>query len=395
MTRQARRLDALLRECARNVPFYRRCWGPGLADRVAASGATCFADLPVLAKRDLLAADPTERLHRDFLECRIARECTSGSTGTPFEMPLDAASLRRRRQRFLAALLECGYRPGRRLLLVSSQPSESIKRRAGVMRRLGWHYADLDQPEDSLAESYRRTRPDILYGPLGALLQIADRSAGHLPDTRRPAVVISTGEQLSPQHQGRLEAGFGAPVADFYGMTELGLVAWRSAGRRAYHCPGTAFLLEFLPAADDPGLERLVVTDLRGGALPLVRFDTGDLVRRDRAARGQPIVEFVGRSLDSLRLPDGRGVSPYRLLTALEGITGIAEYRVLQQPDGRVDVLLHCASAAAGTAAVERVARAVSVLCPGVEVHVRPQDRPLPATAGKLRPIRSLVGTVA
>jgi len=392
VNRRAQRLDALLRDCARQVPFYGRCWGPDLAGRVAASGARCFTELPVLAKRDLLGVDPTERLHRAFLDRRLARECTSGSTGAPFAMPLDAASLRRRRRRFLAALLDSGYRPGRRLLLVSSQPTESIERRAGVMRCLGWHYADLGQSEDSLAESYLRARPHVLYGPLGALLHIADRCAGRVADGCRPAVVISTGEQLMPQHRARLEARFGAPVADFYGMTELGLVAWRTAHRRIYRCPGSSLLLEFLPCADDPALERLVVTDLRGGALPLVRFDTGDLVRRDRTARDQPIVEFVGRSLDSLKLPDGRRVSPYRLLTALEGVPGIAEYRVLQQHDGRVDVLLHCAPAAAGAATVARVENAVSVLCPGVEVRVQPEDRPLPVPTGKLRPIRSLVG---
>ncbi len=48
------------------------------------------------------------------------------------------------------------------------------------------------------------------------------------------------------------------------------------------------------------GAGRLIVTDLVPGSMPLIRFDTGDLVTRDFAARGTtfapaPIASFSQR----------------------------------------------------------------------------------------------------
>lgn len=391
MSDVTRRLDALLRDCARHAPFYRRCWGPDLTGRAATDGVSVFAQLPLVTKAELLAADPGARLHERWRRQRLSSETTSGSSGQPFTMPLDPASIRQRRRRFLQALLDCGYRPGQRLLLISSQSTQSVRRRVPLMRHLGWHYADVDQPAEALAKHYRQTRPDILYGPLTALLHLAASATRTTHDRHLPLALISTGEQLMPQHQRLLAAAFGAPVHDFYGMTELGLVAWRRADRQAYRCPGEAFHLEFLPLPGEPDLERLVVTDLRGGALPLIRYETGDLVRRDRLVRGQPIVGFVGRALDSIRLPGERLVSPYRLMSALESVPGLAEYRVLQLPDRSIEVSVR--SAPGAHPPTEQVAaRLLAPLCPGVAIRVRHLEQALPAAAEKLRPIRSLAG---
>lgn len=392
MSNVTRRLDALLRDCARQVPFYRRCWGPDLTGRVATDGIAVFAQLPLTTKAELLAADPGALLHERWRRRRLASETTSGSSGRPFTMPLDPASIWQRRRRFLQALLDCGYRPGQRLLLISSQPTPSVRRRAPLMRHLGWHYADIDQPAEALAQHYRRTRPDILYGPLTALLHIAANATQTRHERHRLLALISTGEQLMPQHQRLLEGAFGAPVHDFYGMTELGLVAWRRADRQTYRCPGEAFLLEFLPLPGEPGLERLVVTDLRGGALPLIRYQTGDLVRRDLTIRGQPIVGFVGRTLDSIRLPGERLVSPYRLMSVLESVPGLAEYRVLQLADHSIEVSVRSAPGAHPVIEPQAISRLLAALCPGVAIRVRHLEQALPAAAEKLRPIRSLAG---
>ena len=100
-----------------------------------------------------------------------------------------------------------------------------------------------------------------------------------------------------------------------YSMSELGLVAYSKPGFPGYQVLTDEFHVELLPAT--PGkrgeLERLVVTDLEPGAMPLIRFDTGDLVHRD-ASRGlgtagaptsalasAPIVAFRGRAVTSDR----------------------------------------------------------------------------------------------
>jgi len=287
--------------------------------------------------------------------------------------------------RFVRALLAVGYRPGERLMLVAARHSTPL-----AARLLGWTYAGLEQGEPALAAEYLRVRPGVLYGPLSALLALADRLAGHHSGWHRPRLVVTTAEELSPLHRRSLERVFGDRIADFYGMTEFGLMAWRAGVGGPYRVASNRLLLEFLPCADDAALERLVVSDLAGGAMPLIRYETGDLVRRDRSLPGMPIVRFVGREIDCLRLPGGLRISPYRVTLSLEAIEGVEQYQVVQNADLSVEVFVRTSAAQAGPI-VEGVRRAVNHVCDGaLPIRVNIASGPGGPLAGKVRPVRSL-----
>ena len=150
-------------------------------------------------------------------------------------------------------------------------------------------------------------------------------------------------------------------------------------------------LLEYLPCAADDELERLVVTDLSGGAMPLVRYETGDLVRRDHTLPGAPIVRIAGREIDCLHLPGGGRISPYRITTSLELVEGIDQYEVVQHEDLSVEVFIRTGAADAGPI-FEGVRQAVNHVCDGA-LSVEVKAMAATAWAGrKLRPVRCLAG---
>ncbi len=348
-----------------------------------------FASLPVVRKSDLLAAGVQARLDDRRRRAGLVCDATSGSSGQPFEVLIDRSAMRRRRLRFLRALVGAGYRPGERLMLVASRHATSF-----AARLLGWSYASLKQGEDVLAAQYVRTRPAVLYGPLSSLLALADRlTSGHRGHPR-PRLVVTTAEELTAAQRRTLDRAFGARIADFYGMTELGLVAWREGPEGPYRLAANNLLLEYLPCAADDALERLVVTDLSGGAMPLVRYETGDLVRRDRSLPGAPIARIAGREIDCLRLPGGRRVSPYRITTSLEVLEGVDQYEVVQNRDLSVEVFIRTVAADAAPI-FERARRAVNHVCDGaVPLEVKPMAAP-DGTGRKSRPVRCLAGETA
>jgi phenylacetate-coenzyme A ligase PaaK-like adenylate-forming protein len=139
----------------------------------------------------------------------------------------------------------------------------------------------------------------VLYGPLSSLVQLANCTLASPEVKWRPRLVISTAEQLTDANRALLESAFSARVADFYGLAELGLVGYSIPGLSGYKMIPRDFHVEMLSAGKGCDLERLVVTDLGGGPMPLIRFDTDDLVRRDRSRRGAPIVQ-IGRHMESL-----------------------------------------------------------------------------------------------
>jgi len=374
-----KQLTRLVSAAWQRVPFYAKHWSALAARLPAMRFPEQFAELPVVRKADLLAQTADDLLDRSYREHRLSIEKTSGSSGQPMEMFKDAASVRRRSLRFLRALLGCGYRPGQKLLIIST------RRSGGLMSFARWHYADLR--DESLLQEYQRVRPDVLYGPLTSLLQICEHARLAGEGLHRPAVVISTAEQLMPSQLAVLEAAFKCPVADFYGMTEVGLIAFRRPGAPTYDISSNELLLEYLPVEDDPGAERLVVTDLAGGAMPMIRYETGDLVNRTADAQ-RAIRVFVGRRVDSIKLPTGEMVSPYRFTMKLESLSNMRQYQVVQRKDMSLDVYFHSDERYADTTR-EEISTTLAELCAALPMRIHFQKRALHKVAGKFRPVTS------
>ena len=376
---QAEALRQLICAAWERVPFYAAHWEAAAAALPLLKFPRDLASLPLVCKRDLLAFPPADLIDRSFLDTRLSPETTSGSSGQPITIQRDSATVRRRRLRFLRALLACGYRPGQSIMLIST------RRSAGLMSIARWHYVDL--ASEALFAEYQRVRPAVLYGPLTSLLEIVSEARRSTVRVHRPSLVISTAEQLSAGEREALRDAFGCDVADFYGMTELGLVAIRRPAMVRYELADESLLVEFLPSPDNSDDQRLVVTDLSGGAMPLIRYDTGDLVKRDKPEGA--IAAFMGRRIDSLVLPSGRTLSPYVVTTCLERIAGVRQYAVIQYADLSLDILVH--THVKGVDDVRRVTElAIGQLCrEPLTVRIHLQQEPLASVAGKFRPVRS------
>lgn len=305
------RLHRILLDAVEHVPFYRQHWRAAGVDLTRIASAVHLEFLPVVRKADLLACPAELRIDQRFLGRTL-----DASSAQPGELPADHAALRRRRKRFVRALRDVGYSPGERLMLITEPPFPAG---AALLR---WTCVDSHAPEAEMFARFVRTRPHVLYGPLSALLRIARRMLT-APEVRfRPRLVISTAEQLTDAQRALLESAFSARVAEFYSIRELGLIAYTRPGRAAYEVLERDFHVEFLPVGAGSPFERLVITDLEAGAVPLIRFDTGDLVRRDRERPGAPIVEIRGREAQALEPANGTWLSPEEVALALERMDG-------------------------------------------------------------------------
>jgi phenylacetate-CoA ligase len=81
--------------------------------------------------------------------------------------------------------------------------------------------------------------------------------------------------------------------------------------------------------------------------MPLLRFDIGDraLFGSNACACGRAsahLLQFSGREGDMIVLPSGRRLSPYLLTTAIEALSSILQYRIVQiAADAmRIDVIV-------------------------------------------------------
>ena len=89
----------------------------------------------------------------------------------------------------------------------------------------------------------------------------------------------------------------------------------------------------------------MVLTDLHNFAMPLIRYDTGDLAVAQpspcECGRGFPLVTVEGRSHEALRGPEGKMVTPRQLAVALSKcLDPGTEYQLLQEASDRVRLVL-------------------------------------------------------
>jgi phenylacetate-CoA ligase len=130
------------------------------------------------------------------------------------------------------------------------------------------------------------------------------------------------GAPLPPALQSRLARVWGARVVELYGSTETMLLG-TSCSAGTLHLETALAYCEVLdeaghgPAGPD-AVGRLVVTTLGVEGSPLVRFDTGDVVRRLGACAcgdRRPGVVVLGRAADAVELA-GRRLFPFELIDA-------------------------------------------------------------------------------
>jgi phenylacetate-CoA ligase len=148
---------------------------------------------------------------------------------------------------------------------------------------------------------------------------VAGEPGGSIPATRRRI------ENLWP----------GARVFDHHGMTETGPVTYECPMRPGVlHVIESAYFAEVVdPATGQPAPEgELVLSTLGRTGSPLLRYRTGDLVKRGTAcACGRHDISLAGGILgrvDDMIIVRGVNVYPAAIEEILRGFGEIAEYRV-------------------------------------------------------------------
>lgn len=375
------KLSALLKHARATVPFYRDLFDERGISADQLSDPNVLQCLPVLTKAQLQQFGARLLSDRYPAERRTV-ELTSGSSGQPFATHYDREYVIAKNLRFLRALFTCGYRPGKKLMLITERPTT----RMSALRR--WLYCPLDAAPEEHATRLRGFQPDYLYGCMTPLRLLAR----HLIDTgasfKPPSAVISTAEMLDPGTRALLERVFRAPVLDFYGMTEMGLVAWQASSGAPYVVATDGILIERITVPSAPGWSRLVMTNLDLWAMPMIRYDTGDTGAYG-GAHGEDLLRIEGRSVDCIIGPDQRLISPFQLTSALQHVGGLRRFRIRQTRPDEVEVDLEADVAASVTA--ETIARLAPLL--GASFRIKPQivGELRSGPGGKFRVVESLL----
>lgn len=326
---QTRKLKKLVKDAYQNVPYYNELMDKSGISPDSIESIDDIQKFPISTKK-ILQKHPTEYL----LNCRfpleqLSHERSSGSTGQPFTMYYDSAYKMTRNLLFLRGLFAIGYRIGQKVTLISSRARRSIP-------LLKWHYLPLEMPVDQMVNALHKTNPTVLYGPRTILIRLAETLSKRDTTIPKLSKIVSTAESLSDSDRTLLANVFRCRVFDFYGSTEMGLIGWECTKQEGYHLSTDRLLVEYLPIDGVPNRYRLVVTNLDLKAMPLIRFDTGDIVEpavQEGCSCGRTLPKLQridGRYIDCIKLANGDRLTPYQINCAIEKLPEIGQYKIIQ-----------------------------------------------------------------
>lgn len=372
------RLRALLEHAQRTVPFYRERFDACGFDPAALRTTSDLERLPPLTKQDVARSFPDRitSTQRSFPPWRYA--ATSGTV----ERLTVVQDFRKRDHSRAADLLglrmAVGYQPGMRYLRIppdvcrnvcgvgaTAQPSlfgylaEAARQRmlfdpdvVSNIRGIVWRqlvYRTLELP--GLARDGLVQPPDVLDHYLDEidacrphvikalpiyfhLLALRLEDTGRLPP-RQAGNLMPMGSSMIPHVRRVAEAAFGARVHEDYGSAEAGAIAVECGHQSGLHPHDELFHVEIVrkgrqAAPGEPG--RVLLTDLVNYAMPLIRYDIGDVAipRTGTCACGveAPRFEVVGRIQDSLMDDDGDVVCADRIGDAVMASPGVLGFQL-------------------------------------------------------------------
>jgi phenylacetate-CoA ligase len=178
---------------------------------------------------------------------------------------------------------------------------------------MGFEYRSDTRPLSELALALVEKQPDYLFCN-GITLRLL---AKEFLDGKYPKVEIEqllvVSDPVSQEFRDLMKAAFGARTIDRYSSEEFGLFGLQCPVEDHFHIVTPDFILEVLDENNQPvpdgGQGRAVITGLANRAMPLVRYEMGDIVKTGSACSAGitwPIVtEISGRTRDFVTWPDG------------------------------------------------------------------------------------------
>ncbi len=340
------RLDRTLRQAVKNVPYYRRTLGPHESRFNAMIDELDLSELPILTRNDVRAH--FDELYAEGitdLEGKTVR--TSGTTGTPTRFVMDQESNLNQFAAMWRVLNWVGYRFGDRFADFKADPERRFPASYDARQNcLVFPVEHIKRDNVGVYVRALRTFRPVLIKTFPTSLNLVCHWMKELGleglEVRR---VLCCAETLRDHHRATIEKILRCPVYDFYGQNERAAVI-STCDRGRYHVHEEYSFVEFPDRRADrsePGQSvEVVTTTFHNMAMPLIRYQTGDLVTLDDGApcscgRTYRTVEKIdGRLQDMVVAPDGRYLSSFE--HAFYDAPGVQMSQIVQETTAGIEV---------------------------------------------------------
>jgi len=217
---------------------------------------------------------------------------SSGVTGEPVEVTLDKGRIAADEVALASfidrALTSVDWRQREYFHVVLHPGAKSLRTPAnwsssGSVAK--WNLANVWQMSDSdFVSALRRLDKSVIAAMPSVAEMIAHRIiAAELERPCQPALMLLSGESVSPSQRNTIRGAFRCPLAEVFAVAEIGIVGFQCQYPGRFHVVPDTTYAEILTSngratvCGEAG--DLVLTSLSNRAMPIIRYRTGDRVR--------------------------------------------------------------------------------------------------------------------
>lgn len=333
-------LSDLINHALKTTPYYSK------------SNFKNIEDFPIINKEIIQNSFDNFKSNK-FLNSQLFKVSTSGSTGIPFFLFQN----KRKRSRNTADVLyfsnAANFKFGEKLYYLeawrNSNMGTPIK---SWMKNL--IYVDISHFDDERIAAFLKklessSQPKNIIGlpsSYESICRYLDKTTANSIKDYKIQSIIAVSEYLNDYVDKSMKKYFGAKVISRYSNEEMGIIAQQSLEGEMdrFRVNTASYFVEILKMNSDEAvgkneMGRVVVTDLFNYAMPLIRYDTGDVSTfKERQFLGN----IEGRKMDFLYATNGELISPHLIHVILHKYFHLLkQYQFIQEEKNRYIIKLN------------------------------------------------------
>ena len=334
--KQRQYLSNVLKFATENVDFYK----PYIS-------FSSLNDFPIINK-SIIKEHYEEFQSPQYKDAKVFNMHTSGSTGTPFVVRQDI----NKRNRVFAEMMyfwgKAGFEIGMKYVFFRIWTNVNRKGKITAWaRNIVMHdILRLDKKNLELVRNMLKTdkkiRMLISYASTFDNLANYLYSLGDSPEMFTVEAILSSSEVLQETTREKLKSVFGCNVVSLYSNQENGILAQECNENTEFHLNTASYYFEFLKLDKDEPAElsepaRIVVTDLFNYAMPLIRYDTGDIaLLKDKCEcrwDTKVVKSILGRVMDCIYDTKGDIISPVTITNYMWPFNKLLQFQFIQDDE--------------------------------------------------------------
>jgi len=344
---QFEKLKKLLIESKENVPYYKELFEKIKFDpKKNFNSLDDLTNIPIL-KKEVLRANREKFINKKYSKNAIEFK-TSGSSGNPFSALISPNHWIVEQGVVWRHWKWGGYNFRDKMAIVRSHTPKNENELIKIDKIRNFYYYSPFHLTDKNIKMYLEHMINegivFLRGYPSSLLSLANYV--HKKGCKIPKIkgMLTASEVLTDEDRKVIESAFKAKISNHYGLAEQIVMFGDCEKHEGLHNYDEYGYLELLDT-EDKSIKKIIGTNLNNLAMPLIRYNTGDLAEISEQGcscgrSSQVIKNVIGRHDSQIVTPEGNKIPSVNFYTMLEYYP-VESWQLIQHSIHNIEVIFH------------------------------------------------------